>query len=114
MRNDRVHLLHIIHCIGRVEAYVVSGQDSFLGSTLIQDAMSRNLQVLCGPANRLSESSKAASPNTNWQGLRVFRNVAVHEDLSIDLGPVWSKVTDHPPVLKSEILSLLTIQEGRP
>ena len=46
MKDDRFYLIHISECIERIESYVV-GRDKrqFLDSTLLQDAIIRNLQV---------------------------------------------------------------------
>ena len=47
MKDDRLYLIHITECIERIESYI-GGKDKqqFLDSTLIQDAIIRNLQTL--------------------------------------------------------------------
>ena len=57
MKDDRLYLLHILDCIGRIEHYVVDGRESFLTSTLIQDAVLRNLQVLAQSSLRISDDT---------------------------------------------------------
>ena len=47
MKDDKLYLVHIQECIDRVESYVgAEGKTAFMASTLIQDAVLRNLQVM--------------------------------------------------------------------
>lgn len=46
MKDDRLYLLHIKECIQRIEGYVRGGREEFCGSTLVQDAVLRNLHIL--------------------------------------------------------------------
>ncbi len=101
MKDDRLYLLHILACIGRVQRYVMQGQHSFMESTLIQDAVIRNLQVLGESARRLSEETKARRPEVDWRGIIGFRNVMVHDYLEITLARVWEVVELQLPMLKN-------------
>ncbi len=69
-------------------------------STLIQDAVIRNLQVLGESARRLSEETKARRPEVDWRGIIGFRNVTVHDYLEITLTRVWEFVELQLPMLK--------------
>ena len=105
--RDGFYLAYILERINRIESYFAGGREAFLGSILVQDAVLRNLHILCESALRLSDSAKAACPNTNWQRLYGFRIRLVHRFLDINLDTVWGIITDHLPVLKSEILTLM-------
>ena len=105
--RDGFYLAYILERINRIESYVAGGREAFMGSILVQDAVLRNLQIACESALRLSDSAKAACPNTNWQRLGGFRITLVHRFLDINLDTVWGIITDHLPVLKSEILALM-------
>ena len=85
MRDDKLYLLHITECLDRIETYVAGGRDTFLGSTLIQDAVIRNLQVLGESTRRLSQNTRDASPEIDWRGIAAFRNVLVHDYLGLTL-----------------------------
>ena len=65
MKDDRLYLIHIDECIARIEQYTVGGRDEFLRSTLIQDAVLRNLQVLAESTQRLSDPLKAQYPRVD-------------------------------------------------
>lgn len=107
MRDDRLYLIHIGECIQRVETYVAGGKESFATSTLIQDAVLRNLQTLAESTQRLSGTLKTAHPEVNWREISGFRNVLVHGYLGIDLGRVWEVVERDLPHLKRNIETIL-------
>lgn len=46
MKDDGLHLIHILECIERVEQYVEGDRDKFLSSDLVQDAVTRKLADL--------------------------------------------------------------------
>jgi uncharacterized protein with HEPN domain len=45
MTDDRLYLSNILECIERIEAYTQEGREVFMGSTLVQDGVIRNLEV---------------------------------------------------------------------
>ena len=90
--TDAVLLAHIRQCLGRIEEYTEEGRDTFFESTLVQDAVVRNLQTLAESTQRLSDEIKATRPEVPWLEIAGFRNVVVHEYLAVDLETVWSVV----------------------
>lgn len=78
MNDDRLYLIHILECIERVEEYTVDGEAEFQSSTLIQDAVVRNLQILSESTQRLSDESKDSHPVIDWRGISGFRNILVY------------------------------------
>lgn len=62
MKDDMLYLIHISECIDRMQTYTTGGLEAFVASTLIQDAVIRNLQVLGESAKRLSPELKSAHP----------------------------------------------------
>ena len=112
--RDGFYLAYILERINRIESYVVGGREDFMGSILVQDAVLRNLHILCESALRLSDSAKVACPDTNWQQLGGFRIRLVHRFLHINLDTVWDIITVHLPVLKSEILAMMPEDRNAP
>ena len=45
MKDDRLYLIHVSECITRIESYTAGGKNAFFASTLIQDAVLRNVLV---------------------------------------------------------------------
>ncbi|MEK6629819.1 MAG: HepT-like ribonuclease domain-containing protein [Acidobacteriota bacterium] len=100
MKDDRVYLQHILRCIARIEVYTTAGRESFFGSSLIQDGVIRNLQILAESTQRLSEHVKSVCVGVDWKALAGFRNVLVHDYLGIDLEQVYRVVEQDVPNLR--------------
>lgn len=107
MKDDRLYLLHIDECIARIERYTATGRDTFLSSELVQDAVLRNLQILAESTQRLSADLKAAHAEVDWRGIAGFRNVLVHNYLSLNMSRVWDIVEREIPVLKQQVAGIL-------
>ena len=46
MRDDRLYLRNIFECIERIESYTCDGKKVFLQTTIIQDAVIRNFEII--------------------------------------------------------------------
>jgi len=103
VKDDELYLIHISECIGRIEAYVAGGKTAFMSSTLIQDAVLRNLQTLAESSQRLSDGFKDSHPNIPWRSLAGFRNILVHDYLGIDQEVVWSIIERDLAMLASAV-----------
>ena len=111
MKDDKLYLIHIKECIERVETYVSEGgKEAFMDSTLIQDAVLRNLQTMAESTQRLSDTLKVAHPEVPWYQIAGFRNVLVHDYLDIDQERVWFVVERELPSLKRAIAAMLEEQ----
>lgn len=108
MKDDRLYLIHISERIERIESYV-AGKDrqEFTDSTLLQDAVIRNLQTLAESTQRLSENTKEREPGIDWFKIAGFRNILVHDYLGIDIQRVWNILEKDLPVLKKAIQRML-------
>lgn len=62
MSKDRLYLTHMSECIARIQQYVAEGRSAFERSTLVQDGVLRNLQVLAESSQRVSEQLKREHP----------------------------------------------------
>jgi uncharacterized protein with HEPN domain len=107
MKDNRLYLIHIQECLTRIELYTVEGKDAFLTDIKTQDAVLRNLQTLAESTQRLSDELKAAHPDIDWRRISGFRNVLVHDYLSVNLIRVWEIIERNLPELKSKILLIL-------
>lgn len=108
MKDDRLYLIHISECLHRIETYVgQSGKEEFLASSLLHDAVIRNLQVMAESTQRLSASLKTDYPNVDWYRIAGFRNILVHDYLGVDLEIVWQVIIKDLPDLKQSIAAML-------
>lgn len=64
-----------------------------MASTLIQDAVLRNLQVLAESTQRLSDEFKTLHKEIEWNKISGLRNILVHDYLGIDTETVWNIIS---------------------
>ncbi len=102
----------MLECIRRIETYTHGDRDTFFGSTLVQDAVVRNLQTMAESSQRLSDEVRRRAPAVPWRALAGFRNVVVHGYLGLDLDVVWSVVERNLPELKQAIAALKVSPPG--
>ncbi|MBD2207580.1 DUF86 domain-containing protein [Calothrix sp. FACHB-1219] len=103
MKDGRVYLIHIRDCIQRVKQYTQEGKEVFLNDIKTQDAVLRNIQVMCESVQKLPSDWKDAYPETEWANIAGFRNRLTHEYLSVDLNIVWNVVEKYLPDLEKTI-----------
>lgn len=111
MKDDRVYLRHILRCISRIEEYVSGGPERFTSSSLVQDAVLRNLQTMAESTQRLSPAVKAQRPDVDWVALAGLRNVLVHAYLGVDLDQIQRAMERDMPGLKTACETLLEALE---
>lgn len=107
MKDDRVYFEHILLCIEKIETYTELDKSLYMESTIIQDAVVRNLQVLAESTQRISDKVKTNYPDTEWQAISGFRNILVHDYLGLDLKLIWSVVEKRLPPLRLKIEKML-------
>ena len=105
-RDDNVYIEHMLESIRRIETNVSGGQESFLASHTLRDAVLRNLQTLAEASQRLSDTLKQTQPLIPWREIAAFRNVLVHNYLGIDLDTVWMVIQRDIPSLKQALVSM--------
>lgn len=107
MKDDRLYLSNIDEALGRIAAYTGEGRDAFERSTLIQDAVIRNFEIVGEAAKKVSAGTRERSPQVPWRTVAGFRDVLIHNYNRIDLGEVWAVVERDLPALRAEIRTLL-------
>lgn len=103
MKESRVYLIHIRDCITRIKQYTVDGKEAFFNDIKTQDAVLRNVQVMCESVQKLPNEWKNAYPDTEWNSIAGFRNRLTHEYLNINLNIVWNVVENYLPDLEVTI-----------
>lgn len=99
MKEDLVYVEHVLGCIARIESYTAGKKSVFVDSTLVQDAVVRNLQVLAESTQRISEAIKQKYPEVDWRGLAGFRNVLAHGYLGLDAQRIWELIESRLAVI---------------
>lgn len=73
MKDDRLYLGHISEAISRIEKYTAKGRDTFIKSTMVQDAVIRNFEIIGEAAKQISERTLEKAPSVPWRQVASFR-----------------------------------------
>jgi uncharacterized protein with HEPN domain len=107
MNNDKQYLSHLRDCVVRVEQYIVSGKKEFMTSTLRQDAVLRNLQLMAESTLRLSEELRFQHIEVPWREIANWREILGQNYLVINLDEVWRFIELRFPQLKQQVNKVL-------
>ncbi|MDL1899963.1 DUF86 domain-containing protein [Anaerolineae bacterium CFX9] len=109
MSHQIRYLREILSFIERIQNYTAAGEHEFFPSTLVQDAVIRNLELIGEIArNRLNEQTKDLAPETPWRAIADFRNLLIHMYDQVNLDIVWNTVQVQLPLLKSTVEKLIS------
>ena len=97
MKDERLYLIHIWECIQRLEFYTGEDKASFLASTMMQDAIIRNFEIIGEATKHLSPELKQSHPEIQWRGMPGFRDVLIHNYMGVDLEEVWNILENELP-----------------
>jgi len=106
--DDVEYVGYIQRSIGYVQEYVAGGREAFLTSRLVQDATLYRLHTIAEATQRISSGLKAPYPEVNWRGIAGFRNVLVHEYMSLRLATVWDVIERDLPELQRVVGLMLS------
>ena len=107
MSRDRMYLEHILDCIERIEAYTHDGRDAFLASTMIQDAVIRNFEIIGEATKRLTPTVSLSHPEIQWRRMAGFRDMLIHQYMGVDLKTVWNVVERDLPTIKAALIDMV-------
>jgi uncharacterized protein with HEPN domain len=114
MKDDEVHLHHILDCLNAIQTYIVGGRAGFFGDRKTQKATIRELQELAESCQRLSVQLKEQHPEIPWKDIAGFRNVLVHDYLGLNSTRIWSIITSDLPPLRTAVRTMLAGFEETP
>lgn len=79
--DDRVYLQHILESIKNVEDFTENNLNDFHEVPMAWFATIRALQIMAESATKISEGNKLKMTGIEWQRIKGFRNILVHDYL---------------------------------
>jgi len=105
VKSNKVYLQHILERVLRIEEFAAGkSEDDFLESTMLQDAVIRNFEVIGEASKNLSDDFKKQHSHVEWSKIAKMRDKLIHHYTKENIEFVWSTVEDLVPVLKTDIL----------
>ena len=92
MKDDRLYLIHIIECIEKIERYTKAGKQEFMSSSLIQDGVIRNLEIIGEATKKVSSTLRDDYSEVPWKMIAGLRDVLIHDYMGVDLKRVWNVI----------------------
>jgi uncharacterized protein with HEPN domain len=109
VKSQHAYVAHVIECIRRIAEDSAPGRDTVFASRTLQDAIVRNLQVLCESTQRIDDAHKQQHSGINWASIAGMRNILVHDYFDVDFETVWLVVTRDLPPLEKAMRSILSV-----
>jgi uncharacterized protein with HEPN domain len=103
VKHDHVYLHHVREAIDRILRYTRGGRDAFIGDTMLQDAVVRNIEVMGEAIKQLSPAYRNAHPEVAWKSIAGMRDRLIHGYDQVDLALVWDVVERHIPDLQAKV-----------
>ena len=72
----------------------------------------REFEIIGEETGKLSDSLKQRYPNIEWQDIKDFRNLLIHEYFGVDLEIVWKIISDDLPDLLNVVREIMQNEIG--
>jgi len=111
LKNPVVYVEHIHDALLKVKTYTNNiSQEKFLESSLIQDAVIRNFELIGLASKNIDDSFKKKYEQIEWPILVGMRRKLTHDFIGVDLWAVWGVVEKVLPHLENKIDEILKIE----
>ncbi|HWG83938.1 MAG TPA: DUF86 domain-containing protein [Deinococcales bacterium] len=91
-RSEALRVQDIRERISRIREFTVGGRNAFFASTLIQDAVVRNIEVIGEAAKNIGPDTRELAPSVPWADKCGMRDFVAHAYHRLDLERVWQVV----------------------
>lgn len=107
MNDDRLYLEHIRDAVEKILEYTRPGKQEFFKSSLVQDGVIRNFEIIGEATKRISEQTRRLRSDVPWSEMARFRDLLIHHYVAVDLARIWNVIENHLPQLREAVRQLL-------
>lgn len=100
--------MHILDALQNIEDFLENFDfEVFNKSKLHRAATERQIEIIGEATAAISDTLKEKYPTIEWQPIKRFRNVIIHEYFGVSVQILWGVVQKELPKLKIQIQQIL-------
>lgn len=105
-RDPLLFLAHIDTAVGRILDYIAGGEAELKSSTLIQDAVVRQLEIIGEAVRNLDDQLLSQEASIPWSKVVRMCHILVHGYYQVDSGVVWDTASSDLVDLRAAVQRL--------
>lgn len=108
MKDDLVYFQHILEATKKIDQYTADLKFAeFSRSTLLQDGVMRELEIIGEAVKRISATTKKLDPDIPWKEITGMRDKLIHDYFGVDIEAVWKTAKQDVPQLRKRVEQLI-------
>ena len=102
MKDDTIYVDHILKSITNILEYTKDlNKKEFSATTLVQDAVIRNFEIIGEASKRVSEEFRKVNHEVPWKEMAGMRDKLIHDYIGVDIDVIWKTIIQDLPCLKN-------------
>ena len=107
-RDYKVQLEDILDAVQKIRSYTAGlSYEDFRESSMVVDAVVRNLEVIGEATKQIPDSIRARKPEVPWKRMAGLRDILIHNYFGIDFEVIWDIITNKLAPLAENVSELL-------